>query len=141
MIEMVVGFVFYPSSLVYLIRKKRPDWQAGKLNGIGGHVELGEDPYSAMSRECFEEGGLFISEDNWEYICYMEEKDFFALHVFATIISSEDELKTMTDEEIVLLNMNDLITAKTIPNAKFLVPMAWEHLTNKHSYKSATFQY
>ncbi len=40
---------------VLLIRKNHPDYQAGKLNGIGGKVEPGEDPLTAMVRECKEE--------------------------------------------------------------------------------------
>lgn len=136
--EMVVGFVFYPNGSVYLIRKNRPRWQAGKLNGIGGHVEEEELPEQAMKRECWEEAGLKI--ENWIYICRMGGHDW-NLHVFATIISDEKELKTMTDEKIELLNTKDLITADTIPNAKFLVPMAWEHMNNKYTFKNAIFIY
>lgn len=135
---MVVGFVFYPSSSVYLIRKKRPNWQAGKLNGIGGHVKKGELPEQAMRRECLEEAGLDISD--WTYICHMQGDDWY-LHVYSTIISARDELKTMTDEEIELINMHDLITAETIPNTKFLVHMAWEHMENPYTFKNANFIY
>jgi 8-oxo-dGTP diphosphatase len=31
---------------------------AGLYNGVGGHIELGEDPLSAAQRELFEETGL-----------------------------------------------------------------------------------
>jgi len=33
-----------------------------KLNGIGGHIEKGEEPYEAAKREILEESGLFIKE-------------------------------------------------------------------------------
>lgn len=44
---------------VLLIRlpKDRPGW-GGQLNGVGGHIEQGEDPISAARREIFEETGL-----------------------------------------------------------------------------------
>ncbi len=41
-----------------MIRKNRPDWQAGKLNFPGGHIEEGEEPQIAAARELFEETGL-----------------------------------------------------------------------------------
>ena len=37
MTKYVVGFMFSPDKqFVALIRKNRPEWQAGKLNGIAG---------------------------------------------------------------------------------------------------------
>ena len=38
--EYVCGFLFSPDrKKVLLIRKRRPAWQAGKLNGVGGKVD------------------------------------------------------------------------------------------------------
>jgi 8-oxo-dGTP diphosphatase len=54
----VAGFLFDDKrELVALIRKARPAWQAGKLNGVGGHIEDGESPEAAMTREFQEETG------------------------------------------------------------------------------------
>lgn len=47
---------------VLLMEKRRPSWQAGRLNGIGGKVEEGEDALGAMRRECQEETGLEVLE-------------------------------------------------------------------------------
>ena len=57
--KMVVGFMFSVlKSSVVLIKKERPKWQEGKLNGVGGKVEKGESPFDAMKREFLEETGL-----------------------------------------------------------------------------------
>lgn len=53
----VVGFMFSEdSSKVALIRKNRPEWQKGLLNGIGGHCESSDkNNQDTMIREFEEE--------------------------------------------------------------------------------------
>jgi 8-oxo-dGTP pyrophosphatase MutT (NUDIX family) len=36
---------------VVLMMKRRPHWQGGRWNGVGGRVEPGEDIFTAMHRE------------------------------------------------------------------------------------------
>jgi 8-oxo-dGTP pyrophosphatase MutT (NUDIX family) len=43
---------------VLVIHKNRPDWQKGKINLPGGHMEKGETPEVAAIRELKEETGL-----------------------------------------------------------------------------------
>jgi 8-oxo-dGTP pyrophosphatase MutT (NUDIX family) len=55
----VLGFVFNRNlGRVLLVLKNRPAWQANKLNGIGGKIEVGETPLQAMEREFREETGF-----------------------------------------------------------------------------------
>jgi len=42
---------------VLLIRGGPDKWFAGRYNGLGGHVEPGEDVYTAALREVQEEAG------------------------------------------------------------------------------------
>jgi len=60
----VLGFLFTRElRQVALIRKQRPSWQRGLLNGIGGHIELSDNsPAEAMRREFRKETGLEITE-------------------------------------------------------------------------------
>lgn len=54
--DMVVGFAFDDKLLnVALIKKKKPEWQKGYLNGVGGKVKDGEGYHEAMTREFEEE--------------------------------------------------------------------------------------
>lgn len=61
----VLGFLFNrQQNEVLLIEKKRPSWQAGRWNGIGGKIDPPDDsPLDAMHRECREEIGQLYE---WE---------------------------------------------------------------------------
>lgn len=64
--DYVVGYAFRSDyGAVALIEKRKPAWQAGKLNGIGGKIEPGESPEAAMSREFLEEAGLLVHPQCW----------------------------------------------------------------------------
>jgi 8-oxo-dGTP diphosphatase len=52
-----VGYVLDGRGRVLLIRRRRPPF-VGLLNGLGGKLEVGEDPLSAWRREVREEAGL-----------------------------------------------------------------------------------
>jgi len=123
----VVGFAHDGEGRVALIEKNRPEWQAGKLNGIGGHVEKGEDPWAAMRREFREETGADI--DSWELFVRMEfpgAEIFF----FKALVSLQQltELRTMEDEVVTIVDWLDPAswpgTATIIPNLNWLVPLA-----------------
>ena len=99
----VLGFMFDPTrERILLIRKNRPRWQAGKLNGIGGKVEPGESPVSAMVREFTEETGLQTQPSEWSHFAVLEGQDF---RVWCFQAASEQmiQARTLTDEEVVLM--------------------------------------
>jgi 8-oxo-dGTP diphosphatase len=80
----VVGFVFCYHRIL-LIKKNRPAYLAGKLNGIGGGVERGELASTAMAREMHEEAGLKTLPGDWLPVATLntlrgDRIDFFAAH-------------------------------------------------------------
>jgi 8-oxo-dGTP pyrophosphatase MutT (NUDIX family) len=125
---------------VLLIRKERPSWQKGKLNGIGGHVELNESLLEAMRRECKEETDLDI--ENWVYVCSMEGNDW-QLEVFTSEIGEQQfkEAKNKTDDSVEVHHLGTVWDELAIPNCKWLVPMCWEHMKNPFTFKVAKFEY
>lgn len=57
--EYVLGFMFTEDGKgVVLIQKKKPAWQHGRWNGIGGKIEERETPEKAIVREFEEETGV-----------------------------------------------------------------------------------
>jgi len=109
--QYVCGFVFFKHlnlpDRVLLILKDRPDWQAGKYNGIGGKVEPGEYPLAAMQRECFEEADLNI--DKWRNFARMEAADF-QIQCYAANLDTTPQWKSKTTEKVFAYPVNCLPT-------------------------------
>lgn len=126
--KFVVGFVltqFYEK--VVLIRKQRPDWQQGKLNGLGGHVEAGESYAQAISREVFEECGLSSNPDDWMLFCNMVGTDFKVACFVKTIkFDVLETITTKTDEQVVVLDIEEVNHDRVdvVPNLPVLIQMA-----------------
>lgn len=94
-----VGFYFNRDmSEVVLIRKKKPKWQEGKLNGVGGKVEAGETFIQAMVREFKEETGLQTRETEWSLAIEQRGEDY-VLAVFHGISSTLELPFIETQEE------------------------------------------
>jgi 8-oxo-dGTP diphosphatase len=120
----VVGFLFDPELYwVVLIKKNRPGWQAGKLNGVGGHVEEGEDPLTAMQREFREETGVDIPD--WRRFCRL---DFVngVLDCYFSVSEKYKNVTTCTDEEVTWYEISGLMEngGYCVPNVKWLTQMA-----------------
>lgn len=106
----VLGFVFSPDLReVYLIRKNRPEWQRGLLNGIGGKIEQGETDAAAMHREAFEESGY---TGQWVHYADMGESVPFPdwrCPVFYSILAPGETLpETREDEQIECIRVSDV---------------------------------
>lgn len=121
--QYVVGFYFVEQGNVVLIRKNKPEWQAGKLNGVGGLVERNESPVDTMVREFREEAGKQTNEKDWRFFAVLMLSDcivnfFSANGVFTGV-------KTVTDERIEFISLKEVINRRDIVhNLKWLVPLA-----------------
>jgi 8-oxo-dGTP diphosphatase len=136
MIQYVLGFAFTRDyaglQRVLLIRKTKPEWQAGKLNGVGGKIE--QDDYSAhraMSREFKEETGLGSQPAAWTRFAVMEFRPDARVHVFVTWFDWKvfKQARTTTDErledyQVDLDFINKMKDQNAIPNLRWLIPMA-----------------
>ncbi len=151
MARYVVGFMFTTDMRqVVLIRKTRPEWQSGKLNGVGGKVEEHEETYAAMAREFREETG--VQFDGWKFFCTLltghEEV------CFATATSgSASEVKSPTEEPVFLIDVTTvehdrictgnpmpdpgyggIAVAPAVHNLPWLIRMAIDSITNEFKY-------
>jgi 8-oxo-dGTP diphosphatase len=118
----VVGLLFDPEGTsVLLIRKRRPLWQVGRLNGIGGKVEAGESPLQAMIREALEEAD--VSGVAWQPVAVLEHSKW-KVWFFAGFQSKPLRYRQMTDEELIVLPVASLADEPIIQNLKVMIPLA-----------------
>lgn len=110
----VLGFIFDSYKVgdkqerfvsVLLERKQRPAWQAGKLNGVGGKIELGESPFEAMHRECKEETTLDIRD--WVEYGEIVGPDF-SVRLFYTVSDLYRIPYESPDEPLLIMHLCDL---------------------------------
>ena len=103
MTEYVVGFAFSTCrTIVVMIEKNRPDWQKGKLNGVGGKIEAGEWPPDAMTREFKEETSLLIPKEEWQKVATLNLANKDKVIVFKAFVdySSLMGVQSLTDERV-----------------------------------------
>lgn len=125
MTRYVLGFMFDEQGRdVALITKAKPDWQRGLLNGIGGKVEEGEFSDDAIVREFEEETGVATRGVEWRNYVRLISKDF-TVDVFKSFNTHFCyRVKTMTDEQVSVVQVKDILFLKTISNLPWLIHMA-----------------
>ncbi len=119
----VVGFIMDPGydKTVVLIKKNSPDWQKGKLNGIGGKIEWNERPMDAMIREGNEEAGVLCE---WKEFCHLTDDKTYKVYFFVSLDpTAVKNAKTMTEEEIIKCDFYDL-PDNTLWQLRWLIPLA-----------------
>ena len=114
----VLGFACNEDGQWLLIKKNRPEWQSGLLNGIGGKIEENEKPINAMNRECFEEVKLIL---DWKEVGRMHGPDWECYIYFAqdNVVSLYEQVE---DEELGLYTDEEWKALPHISNLEYLIP-------------------
>lgn len=130
----VLGFLFDNDNHVWLINKTKPDWQKGKLNGIGGKVEGKEDLLDAMTREFKEETGITITD--WTKFCVISDEEEYQIICYSAY--SGQTPQTTTDEVVGKYSVKDL-PDNVLFNAYWLISMA-KHAEGREYYVTECFK-
>jgi len=141
MTKYTVGFLFNKDfRLVCLIRKNRPAWQFGMLNGIGGHIEFNETPIDCMKRE-FNEECDYRHQVDWKEFAFLNSQDFI---VFCYCAIGFPSLVFAKEDEPIETIMVSTISSRTdlIENVPWLVHCAIDFLQDgRPAYISAEYPY
>jgi len=125
-----VGLIFDKSlSRIALMEKTHPEWQKGKLNGIGGKVEKEESDLECLVREIEEETSLQTKPEAWTQFASMIGEDWQVNFYVTAYDGPEESVKTVTDEKVGWYSANDL-PSKVITDLIWLVPLALDKLKN-----------
>lgn len=132
MTQYVVGIIFNEDrDKVILTRKTHPEWQAGRLNGIGGHVEDGEWKINAMIREAREECHGIEFGAGWNeflhlggpwgdvYFFYVTASDETFDYLKGRKNDSDEPFEIWPVTGIAYLDESEIIT-----NMKWIIPLA-----------------
>ena len=124
MIRYVLGFMISQNrDEVLLLVKDHPEWQKGKLNGIGGKIAPGENAILAMVREFKEEVGIDTQVSEWNKVCVIKGSDWECV-VYTTFSAAlHNHQKLESEEPVVLPIKNVLFNDQAIGNLKWLIPM------------------
>lgn len=127
----VLVFAFNHVNDLLLIQKNRPEWQAGRLNGIGGKVEPGENFLDAAVREFKEEANVDLNPRYLAPFLKMEGEgmELMAYTIILTCEDFFDKAVPMTDEKLVY--MKDAGSMRFplphVPNLKWIIPLAIDY--------------
>jgi 8-oxo-dGTP diphosphatase len=118
----------YGLGKVALIRKNKPEWQKGKLNGIGGHIEE-EKPIDAMCRE-FSEETTHPESGPWNEFAHLIGDDFevFCFACFGNL----GRVKSKTEEIVEIHHVDTIhpLRGDMIENLPWLIALAVDCLAD-----------
>ena len=110
--QYTLGVAFTLDNYVTLIRKTKPEWQAGSYNFVGGKIEPGEEPIACIQREFYEETGVDI--DTWQYVGRMERPNDFVCYIFTVRDQRISNVETTTEETVILMAEEYFVTSNDL---------------------------
>lgn len=132
MVPRSLVFIRKDDRILMLSKGKPNSFGYGKINGVGGHIEKGEEPFDAARREILEEAGIEVRQLDLAAILFIDIDDVPGIQVFVfggeyasgeVQDSVEGHLEWMTREEIHAYE-------KKVKDLPFLIKIVDEHQVN-----------
>jgi len=127
-------YAVIPRTLSFIVRQNEilliklpsdhPGW-SDRYNGVGGHVEIGEDPLSAARREVMEETGLTVSGQNLVGVVTVDSGHSPGIGLFVFVGKSiEGNLDAGSEGTPAWLPHDGLAAFQLVEDLDFLIPQA-----------------
>jgi len=132
-------FIFYKDEILLLKGASDKKIWANLFNGIGGHVESGEDIYSAAQRELYEEAGITCDslKQNGTIIIDINNSDGIMIHIFSGNVQSRI-IVSSKEGELHWIPFNQLSNLPLVEDLFEIIPMV---LDPKIEFISGLYQY
>jgi 8-oxo-dGTP diphosphatase len=129
---------------VLLIEKKRPNWQAGRYNLPGGHVEKDETIHEAASRELQEETGIECPPEKVRIMGTIEGEGFivYVCRCDYDSLRGRNVVESTTDELVFWMPLAEAMRhSLLIDNLRLAIPFCRAELMGWHivSEKDGTY--
>ncbi len=126
-IPRVLAFIEHNDEVLMIERSKKDAFAYQKLNGIGGHIEKGEDPLTAIRREVKEESGLEITKFNLNAVIFIdvETEKGVCVFVFSTLYEG-GKLQSSNEGELVWVKKNDLTNQNVVEDVPLIMELIEE---------------
>ncbi len=124
-IPRTLSFIVRQSEILLIkLPQDHPGW-AGRYNGVGGHVEIGEDPLSAARREVLEETGLTVPDQNLCGVVTVDTGRSPGIGLFVFVGTTiEGNLGVSSEGTPAWLPLDDLAAFQLVEDMEFLIPQA-----------------
>jgi 8-oxo-dGTP diphosphatase len=118
-----VGFLFNADlSKVLLIHKLTPEWQRGKVNGLGGKYEEGEDANRCIARETREEAAVDVPAAEWRRVGSLFGAEWHVDVMAARHAGAESDARSLEEQQVEWFAVGAL-PQNAMSNLHWLVPL------------------
>jgi 8-oxo-dGTP diphosphatase len=118
---------------VLLIQKNRPEWQAGRYNLPGGHIEEDETIHAAAVRELKEETNIDCPQDHVRIMGTIEGTEFIVYVCRCDYLCKDNPAETMTDERVFWMPFSEALNhEKLIDNLRLVISFCNTGLVGWH---------
>jgi len=112
---------------VLLLQGGATKWFAGRFNGVGGHVEPGEDVLSAARRETQEETGLSVTDFDLGAIIHVQAGTAPGVMVFVfTAEAPTGEVVESDEGTLTWVSRETLPALPLLEDLRWLLPRLWQ---------------
>jgi 8-oxo-dGTP diphosphatase len=91
-------FLFNNNKVLLIKQNEKEKIGFGRWNGVGGHVEKGENPIESAKRELVEETGLIIRKLSLRFITILEKEENIGISLFIFAGRTHQRILRESDE-------------------------------------------